>query len=861
MDVLILVDKQEEDDDDDDDKEEGVVIVAGVAFEYYKPSRVGLVSYLCVETSYRRRGLIRLLHSVALSCLGNMHDDIVYSTNQSTNHSDSGTNGNGRGDGGSGTNGNGPIRAILAETNTLTAGDATPELIAQRHSILHRLGYRQLQVPYVQPPLGVDKESFDDILLLVHCGQQDDTTTNDTSGGATTTTSSSSTTTLDSRIVGDFVTDFYQSVYCHEEASSSPPVYHQHWYYRLLSWFCQRHAHVPIVSTTKEGLLSWTHDCTDDCRRQWQQETRNIGIVGAGIAGLVTCVTLAKHFLRLKQPCTITIWEAQEYVGGRIRTILSTDQYNSNNQDNAKYMYIQDETLLEQCRAFAPWPIALGAEFLHGINSVLNTLVSEQGWMVEETFDLSPDEQEDKQNAFLTRPQTKRLSQEQRDSGPVRIFYQDQLFPYGDNHHHHDTVSTTTTDNVEFPKLMERARQLWNDVCAIADTYKSDKKNNNTNNEIPPDMSLEAFVRQRLTNDDSSSTVNESQIDVILQILETLYANTAASSKESYGIHEASREEGEWDYTECNFRTAFVFADLVKHYLNEMDRINTQGQGLVVISLQTLTPVVRIGDKVPSGDDDYDDDDDDETRLVEVTTADGTTSICDKLVVAVPLAVLKADMIAFEGACALSHAKRTAIQSVNMFSGMKIHVLLKCGVDVPLEMPKVLQQTEFVFCPGEHCVQLWFRRNEDSVLVTGFLPANVRDCLQTAIVVNESSSSSSSRSNGVKAMILDQLSRMYSTDNLFGEGKAPSCSAFWLYDWSDDPYVRGLYSSPSVGAGWKQPNSSHLTSRHDLACPIADTIFFAGEHTHTSTSATVQAAMESGCRVAEEVQKSLFLSS
>lgn len=86
-----------------------------------------------------------------------------------------------------------------------------------------------------------------------------------------------------------------------------------------------------------------------------------------------------------------------------------------------------------------------------------------------------------------------------------------------------------------------------------------------------------------------------------------------------------------------------------------------------------------------------------------------------------------------------------------------------------------------------------------------------------------------------------------------------------MHDWSEDKYVRGLYSSPSVGAGWQLlPSGSGFgnmdkriatrrTCRHDLASPIANTIFFAGEHTNLSTSATVQAAMETGVRAAHEV--------
>ena len=78
----------------------------------------------------------------------------------------------------------------------------------------------------------------------------------------------------------------------------------------------------------------------------------------------------------------------------------------------------------------------------------------------------------------------------------------------------------------------------------------------------------------------------------------------------------------------------------------------------------------------------------------------------------------------------------------------------------------------------------------------------------------------------------------------------------------DDDHILGLYSSPTVGAGWyvdsnntnqsltsdedsdhPQSNGIIKTHRNDLSTPLNDTIFFAGECVNIKTCATVQSAV------------------
>ena len=72
--------------------------------------------------------------------------------------------------------------------------------------------------------------------------------------------------------------------------------------------------------------------------------------------------------------------------------------------------------------------------------------------------------------------------------------------------------------------------------------------------------------------------------------------------------------------------------------------------------------------------------------------------------------------------------------------------------------------------------------------------------------------------------------------------------ASYVHDWQADPYSRGAYSYVLAG-GAEQ-------AQRQLAAPLADTLFFAGEATNfRGHHATVHGAMASGRRAAAEILK------
>jgi monoamine oxidase len=91
------------------------------------------------------------------------------------------------------------------------------------------------------------------------------------------------------------------------------------------------------------------------------------------------------------------------------------------------------------------------------------------------------------------------------------------------------------------------------------------------------------------------------------------------------------------------------------------------------------------------------------------------------------------------------------------------------------------------------------------------------------------------------AKALDDLTTLFGSDaDPHGE-----LEAVYTHDWQQDLYSRGAYSYVAVGGG---------NARTDLAAPVDDVLFFAGEATAaTSESGTVAGALQSGERAANEV--------
>jgi monoamine oxidase len=83
-----------------------------------------------------------------------------------------------------------------------------------------------------------------------------------------------------------------------------------------------------------------------------------------------------------------------------------------------------------------------------------------------------------------------------------------------------------------------------------------------------------------------------------------------------------------------------------------------------------------------------------------------------------------------------------------------------------------------------------------------------------------------------------------SVEAVFPSGAERELAASYVQDWEADPFARGGYSYVLVGGAG---------AREQLAEPLAQTLYFAGEATDADEAGTVAGALRSGRRAAREV--------
>lgn len=203
-------------------------IIGAAAVEYYKESRVGLLSYIVLHPEFRGRSLAAPLHKEALSHLTRLSS--LYGTSRDSEAP--------------------LVQAVFAETNTAAAGDVTPEQSLLRHKSLNRLGYHLVNFPYAQPPLSTKDvdASFDDLLLLVYfpSGAED---AEEHKKFYPWHQRNNNPVRMNADIPFRYVEDFYKSVFGYNSAEESAlagrddvegiPNYRTAKYYKLADWFCR----------------------------------------------------------------------------------------------------------------------------------------------------------------------------------------------------------------------------------------------------------------------------------------------------------------------------------------------------------------------------------------------------------------------------------------------------------------------------------------------------------------------------------------------------------------------------------------------------------------------------------------------
>ena len=600
----------------------------------------------------------------------------------------------------------------------------------------------------------------------------------------------------------------------------------------------------PLISSSMAGLPSATNAAAEPT------QFVSVAIIGGGVAGLAAAGALtsfSSSSLSSKDQRTVLLLEARDELGGRVR----------------------------QLRGLAPWPLEMGPEFVHGERSPvvvrrlfpLFFLIWKNGPIF--FFILSH------ANPFSNAHSQKQKQQILRDAGcslleyewPDRWFFGDErvLRKAEEAGEEENNKATSTSPPSSSSSSSSRDR----DVSLVQGLFASVAEEEEEEEEKAPKTDVSArewMYRKGLTS--------KRQQD----IAEACFANDFGASLDSLGLRELVTENKEWDVGEAYYVPDAPLSELIKALEAQVPRGCVRRswpvssvevlRGAVEVRRELSSCVIVTSSSLATSPP--------PRQLVKLTGPNGNVVLARRVVVALPLAVLKASLLSPGGlssssALSVSSSSPSSsssppppppsslIQFSPPLSDRKLaameRLLVGNAIKVILSFAEPFWPDDFfdAVCPGCFVPEFWVKKpparrhfegkerdNEDHSLsphvVTGFLCGRFA---QEAQALGE-------RETVRKA--LEQLDEMFRNEHNKGSA-SPASDAFLasrVIDWSLDPWALGAYSHPSLGA--------RRGDRRALASPECwETLFFAGEATHEAVNPCLQAAIETGERAAREV--------
>lgn len=213
---------------------------------------------------------------------------------------------------------------------------------------------------------------------------------------------------------------------------------------------------------------------------------------------------------------------------------------------------------------------------------------------------------------------------------------------------------------------------------------------------------------------------------------------------------------------------------------------------------------------------------------VSAITDAGTFSAA-RAIVTLPLGVLQANTVRFAPALSV---KQAAAQHLVMGPVIRVTLRFRQAFwrDLKTASGESLAAMSFLFSDDERFPTYWTMYPAEAPLIVAWASGQHADRLshQPEAQLAEQAVAGLAKALGVqKSSIETELQAAYT------------------HDWQADPFACGAYSYIKVGG---------LEAQKELARPVEDTLFFAGEATDTTGhSSTVHGAIASGRRAAEEV--------
>eukprot|EP01012_Entosiphon_sulcatum_P021210 TRINITY_DN2598_c0_g3_i3.p1 TRINITY_DN2598_c0_g3~~TRINITY_DN2598_c0_g3_i3.p1 ORF type:complete len:484 (-),score=73.66 TRINITY_DN2598_c0_g3_i3:107-1558(-) len=323
------------------------------------------------------------------------------------------------------------------------------------------------------------------------------------------------------------------------------------------------------------------------------------------------------------------------------------------------------------------------------------------------------------------------------------------------------------------------------------------------------------------------------------RIIEAAVARTWSATNTILGLKETAREEAEWPNGSDNFILGGGFPEMVE-FLAKGVEVRLKWRVRTVDSTQVKGPVRVISD---SG---------------EVLPA--TYVICTA-----PLPILRdgdirfapplpADKLAALQAVRMGHAVKAACVFSQRFWPESLHLLL---TDHPL-FGQIWMVGEAGCRPD--------RPDRQEYVVTAFITGPLAAPLVGGIVtaktlVQQPRPEDPNHPQSLVVQFCEYLDRLYTpppttgggkggNGNGNGNGNGVATGSFKhavVFNWDENPFVRGAYSFPTVG--------TTQATRAAIARPVGN-VLFAGEHTHPYGAGTVHTAMETAAFCVDHILRS-----
>ncbi len=224
------------------------------------------------------------------------------------------------------------------------------------------------------------------------------------------------------------------------------------------------------------------------------------------------------------------------------------------------------------------------------------------------------------------------------------------------------------------------------------------------------------------------------------------------------------------------------------------------------------------------------------STLITITDSNGKEYTATKVIVTVPLSILKNGDITFTPG--LDATKTSALAKFKMDAAMRIVLDFK---------------TNFW---GLDSSYIWGGSTVPQYFNSGVGRSKFFRSMALTIYGQRAEQLSALSDYNKVLTILAELDAVYqgqATRFIRRDLDNPNDSTNLLYlvkDWTKDEYIKGGFSYPLVGA--------NNVDRKDLSLPLSDKLYFAGEATDVDgDSGTVSGALNSAARVVEEIVKSI----